>query len=178
MNDTKSLKAVVGEYSDRISAELDSLVLDELPASLSEPIQYSIQSEEYRLQATLLLLVSDAFEIEKDRKEDVMPAALAVEVAYILSVVHDDVIKKSERHQGKPLVDTKQDLSAAILAGDALFPKALEMLLETDAAAEDLIVCQRNLLRECRHVFEGQMLSCSLNYRESATEPTISKCCG
>jgi geranylgeranyl diphosphate synthase, type I len=175
MNDTTSLKAVVAEYSDRISTELDSLFVDELPASLSESVPYSIQSEEYRLRATILLLVVDGFEIKKDRKEDVIPAALAVELAYILSVVHDDVIKKSERRQGKPLVDTKQDLSTAILAGDALFPKALEMLLETDASAEDLIVCQRNLLREYRHVFEGQMLSCSLNYRESATEPTYLK---
>ncbi|WP_162994084.1 polyprenyl synthetase family protein [Halalkalicoccus subterraneus] len=175
MNDVTSLEAVVTEYSDRISAELDFLFANELPASLSEPIPYSIEPEEYRLRATLLLLVADTFEIEKDKTEDIIPAALAVELSYILSVAHDDVIKQSERRQGKPLVDTKQDQSIAILAGDALFPKALEILLETDAPAEDLIVCQRNLLRGCRHVFEGQMLSCSLNSHESATETTYLK---
>ncbi|OLT33222.1 hypothetical protein BJF79_08040 [Actinomadura sp. CNU-125] len=75
-------------------------------------------------------LVRLACEAVGGTAEQAVPAAVAVELAHNASLVHDDVIDGDELRRGRPAVWAVFGVPAAILAGDALFFLATEVLAE------------------------------------------------
>lgn len=83
--------------------------------------------------------------------EQAVPAAVAVELVHNASLLHDDVIDGDRLRRGRPALWTVCGVPAAILAGDALFFLATQVLLEAggtlavtglaqlNAAVQDLI---------------------------------------
>lgn len=57
-----------------------------------------------------------------------LPAALAVELIHNASLLHDDLIDHDETRRGRPTLWAQLGLPAAILAGDALFFLAIDVL--------------------------------------------------
>jgi len=64
--------------------------------------------------------------------EQVMPTACALELIHAFSLVHDDLpaMDNDRLRRGQPTVWVKYGEAMAILAGDALFAKAFELLAE------------------------------------------------
>lgn len=171
MNSSETaLEVTIAEYTERISDELESRLSDGQPAALYEAARHPIRAGGERLRPLLCLLVAEALGIDADEQESIMPAAAAVELVHTSLLVHGDLINESWVHQDETAVHTEWDLPTAILAGDTLFPKAFEALLDTDTSPETLLTCHSELLNGCRQLCEGQAIDRSFDQGQSPTE--------
>ncbi|MFE9637186.1 polyprenyl synthetase family protein [Streptomyces sp. NPDC006463] len=83
------------------------------------------------IRVALTLLSCQAVDGEA---EQAVPAAVAVELVHNASLLHDDVIDGDRLRRGIPALWTVFGVPAAILAGDALFFLANQVLLEAGGA--------------------------------------------
>ncbi|MGW8376616.1 polyprenyl synthetase family protein [Streptomyces sp. ODS28] len=60
-----------------------------------------------------------------------VPAAVAVELVHLFSLLHDDVMDGDEMRRQRPTAWKAYGTGPAVLAGDALFAQAVELLAET-----------------------------------------------
>jgi geranylgeranyl pyrophosphate synthase len=92
-----------------------------------------------RIRPVISLAVGEALE---KRPEEVMPAALALELVHNFSLVHDDLpaLDGDEERRGKPSVWAAYGEGKAVLAGDALLAEAfrLSCSYETPHVAREL----------------------------------------
>lgn len=95
------------------------------PFGLYEPIEYILNLGGKRLRPMLAVLASQIFNGDK---QDVLPAALALEVFHNFTLLHDDVMDKAEVRRGYPTVHTKWDENTAILSGDQMMIEAYKQL--------------------------------------------------
>lgn len=70
-------------------------------------------------------------------EEKVIPAAAAIEILHMATLVHDDVIDKADTRRGLSTVSSKYGPDMAIYAGDFLFTKAV-LLLSSAVSSERL----------------------------------------
>jgi len=97
------------------------------PASILEAVRYALLGEGKRLRPVLLVSSGEA---AGGRREDLLPAACAVEMIHAFSLIHDDLpaLDDDDLRRGRPTVHVKFGEAAAILAGDALLNLAFETL--------------------------------------------------
>lgn len=76
--------------------------------------------------------------------EQAVPAAVAVELVHNASLLQDDVIDGDRLRRGRPALWTVYGIPAAILAGDALFFLATQVLLEAGGALAATGLAQLN----------------------------------
>lgn len=108
-----------------------------------------------RMRPVLAMLVADAV---GGRGDAAIPFGCCLEIIHNFTLVHDDVIDQDPVRRGRPAVHIKWDIPTAIIAGDALFARAYEVLADTDVPDKDL----RRLLRITSEaiflVAEGQQM--------------------
>ena len=124
------------------------------PVELYEPIDYIMGLGGKRLRPILVLM---SYQLFKEDIEEIMPAAMAVEVFHNFSLVHDDIMDEAPLRRGKPTVHTKYDVSTGILSGDVmliLVYKYLMMLKENNHLIEILDVFNQVAIDVC----EGQQM--------------------
>lgn len=97
------------------------------PYGLYEPIEYILNLGGKRLRPMLAVLASQIF---NGNKEDVIPAALALEVFHNFTLLHDDVMDKADMRRGHPTVHTKWNENTAILSGDQMMIEAYKQIAE------------------------------------------------
>lgn len=61
-----------------------------------------------------------------------MKSAAAIELIHTFSLIHDDIMDDDDMRRGKPAVHKVWDENVAILAGDTLFSKAFEIIMNSD----------------------------------------------
>ena len=71
-------------------------------------------------------------------EDQIIHAAIAMELLHTASLVHDDVVDESDRRRGQKSVNSLLDNKAAVLVGDFLLSKAIEHAV----ACEDMRVVQ------------------------------------
>jgi len=107
---------------------------DEYPQELHEAIRYSVFSGGKRLRPILFFGTYEMLIGRKNinRLERLMPAACALEFVHTASLIHDDLpsVDNSPERRGMPSCHVKFGTATAILAGDALITKAIEILTE------------------------------------------------
>jgi geranylgeranyl diphosphate synthase type II len=86
-----------------------------------------------RVRGALCLAVGEA--LGRDA-EEVLPAALAVELVHAFSLVHDDLpaLDNDATRRGRPSTWAQYGEAIAVLAGDALLAEALRLALSYDSA--------------------------------------------
>lgn len=95
------------------------------PYGLYEPIEYILDSGGKRLRPMLALIAARIF---KGDKQNIIPAALALEVFHNFTLLHDDVMDKAEVRRGNPTVHTKWNENTAILSGDQMLIEAYKLI--------------------------------------------------
>ena len=68
-----------------------------------------------------------------------VPAAVAVELVHVFSLLHDDIMDADPTRRGRPTVWKAYGTGPAVLAGDALFALAVETLADSGAGAVRLL---------------------------------------
>lgn len=102
------------------------------PQGLYEPIAYTLVSGGKRLRPTLALIAAETVVnrglLNGDATENVLPAALALEVFHNFTLLHDDVMDRAEVRRGRPTVHVKWNENTAILSGDQMLIEAYKLL--------------------------------------------------
>lgn len=124
---------MASEWLEQLRGEVDCAI-DQLlpppsttPAVLHEAMRYSVLARGKRLRPALVIA---AGELAGANRADLMPAAVAVECVHAFSLIHDDLpaIDNDLLRRGQPTCHAKFGEATAILAGDALFALAFELL--------------------------------------------------
>jgi geranylgeranyl diphosphate synthase type II len=102
---------------------------DDIPATLSEAMRYSLFAGGKRIRPVLSIA---AFETVGGRGEPILPFACALEMIHTYSLIHDDLpaIDNDDTRRGKPTCHKVFGESMAILAGDALLTEAFRLMTE------------------------------------------------
>jgi geranylgeranyl diphosphate synthase, type II len=95
------------------------------PQSLYEPFNYLMELGGKRMRPVLLLLAHGLY---SDDMNEVMDAALAVEVFHNFTLAHDDIMDQADLRRGKPTVHEKFGTNTAILCGDLMMIYAYNLL--------------------------------------------------
>jgi len=151
------------------------------PERLYEASRYLLDAGGKRLRPTILLLAAEAIgdvePLAADYRKfpadegtlDVMAAAVSIEIIQSFTLIHDDIMDDDDMRRGVPAVHREFDLSTAILAGDTLYAKAFENMLETGAEADRSVRALSELATTCTKICEGQSLDIEFESRESVS---------
>ena len=169
---------VLGAVEQRRELVNDAIVEDlpiEEPERLYEAARYLLDAGGKRLRPTVLLLVAEALADDDDATDgdvadidyrafpdldgnlaDVMAAAVSIEVIQSFTLIHDDIMDDDDLRRGVPAVHRAYDTETAILAGDTLYSKAFEIMLNADAPADRVVGAMDVLATTCTNICEGQ----------------------
>lgn len=125
------------EYLKIKSAEMDgpikSYIVDEEPMNLIESSRQYPYAGGKRMRPAMALACCGAVGGDKSKA---MPLAVAIEYIHNFTLIHDDLMDGDEVRRGMPTVHIGYGMPTAVLAGDALFAKAFQIICELDIPAE------------------------------------------
>ncbi len=100
-----------------INKEIAQLNWNKEPRGLYEPIEYTLASGGKRLRPHLAIIAAEAVINGGliNSMDDVLPAALALEVFHNFTLVHDDVMDRAEVRRGQETVHRKWNNNTSIL---------------------------------------------------------------
>jgi len=164
-----SLDPVFAQVRDTVVPRLRAAV-DRLPASMRDVVGYHFGwcDELGRpgggrsgklIRPALTLLAAQAVGAEQDRAVD---AAVAVELVHNSVLLHDDVMDGALTRRARQTVWWQFGMPAAILAGDALLPLAIEVIAPDTGGVYTLCEAVRELVH-------GQSLDIAFEQREDVT---------
>lgn len=134
-------------YRSRAAPQIEAALHDVLPPSdvvprrLHEAMRYSVFAGGKRVRPLLALSLGEG--LGAGREELLRPAA-ALELIHTFSLVHDDLpaLDDDDLRRGQPTVHRRYGEALAILVGDALLSRGLEVLAEHPAAGESEVRLQ------------------------------------
>ena len=108
-----------------VNGAIISMVNDLEGSSLSRVVRHVFDSGGKRIRPIILILSSELFGGDAD---ECINAALAIELIHSASLIHDDILDKGLVRRGAPSVYKQFGLFAAILCGDFLISKSIELI--------------------------------------------------
>ena len=143
-----------------INKAITSLDWQREPHGLYAPIEYMLASGGKRLRPTLALIAAEAIQngglISGSVLDDVLPAALAMEVFHNFTLMHDDVMDRADVRRGQPTVHVKWNDNTAILSGDQMLIESYRLL--SNVPADKLPQVLRWFNEMATGICEGQQL--------------------
>ncbi|MBQ0122416.1 MAG: polyprenyl synthetase family protein [Bacteroidales bacterium] len=98
------------------------------PANLYAPIDYMLSIGGKRVRPILCLIIYNLYSNNLDR--NVIFPAFALEVFHEFTLIHDDIMDKSDTRRGQPTVHKKWNDNVALLSGDVMFILSYKYLAE------------------------------------------------
>lgn len=149
-----------------INAEIGKLDWSREPKGLYEPIGYTLAAGGKRVRPRLAILAAQLF---GGKEEDVLPAALALEVFHNFTLLHDDVMDKATVRRGRPTVHVKWNENTAILSGDQMMIEAYKLL--SQVPEKKLAKTLRLFNKMATEICEGQQYDVDFESRDDVTIP-------
>lgn len=155
-------------YTRQIEQGLRSLPLsvDAALPSLYEPIVYTLDGGGKRLRPVLTLMAAEALGADS---ASALNAALGIEVFHNFTLLHDDVMDRSDLRRGRPTVHARWDQNTAILSGDAMLTLATQLVAQVPDTALRPVLQAFN--QGAMDVYEGQALDMDFERRDTVTIP-------
>lgn len=145
----------ISELIDKVNSNIEHLDYPIEPAGLYDPIKYILAIGGKRIRPVLMLM---AYNLWKENVDDIMNQALGLETYHNFTLLHDDLMDKSDLRRGNPTVHKKWNDNTAILSGDTMLILAYKLFGQnaayTDFVAATLGVCegqQRDMEFETRN---------------------------
>lgn len=135
------------------------------PYGLYEPIEYTLAAGGKRIRPQLAMIASQLF---GGKDEDVLPAALALEVFHNFTLLHDDVMDHADVRRGRPTVHVKWNANTAILSGDQMLIEAYKLL--AGVPKEKLSQCLDIFNKMATEICEGQQYDVDFEAKEMVSE--------
>ncbi|PKP22953.1 MAG: isoprenyl synthetase [Bacteroidetes bacterium HGW-Bacteroidetes-21] len=123
------------------------------PVSLYEPVKYIMSGGGKRIRPSLCLFSCSIF--SKAYKKALRPA-VGIEILHNFTLVHDDIMDKSDFRRNKATVHKKWDINTAILSGDVMMFLATEYFNDLPASTYHLVL--PFFAATSRKICEGQQM--------------------
>jgi len=154
-----------------INKALEQLDWSKDPKGLYEPIAYMMASGGKRLRPMLALTAAEAVIneglISGNAMDDVLPAAMALEVFHNFTLMHDDVMDRAAVRRGQPSVHAKWNDNTAILSGDQMLIEAYKLIAKVPG---DKVLKTLELFNEmATGVCEGQQYDMDFEHMNTVT---------
>lgn len=147
------------EYLKKISAELDApmqnYIDNEDPADLIEATRQYPYNGGKRMRPAMALACCGAAGGDKSKA---IPLAVAVEYIHNFTLVHDDLMDGDETRRGMPTIHVKYGMPTAVLAGDALFAKAFQIIADLDVSDKAMRGVLRYVTKAVWDLARGQQM--------------------
>jgi geranylgeranyl diphosphate synthase type I len=182
MTPRERVERVIERRRETVNEAIDEQLPVRKPERLYAASRYLLDAGGKRLRPTILLLVAEAlsavepasadyrsFPSPSGEPVDVLSAAVSIEVIQSFTLIHDDIMDDDDLRRGVPSVHREYDVETAILAGDTLYSKAFEYMLDTGAPADRSVEALDELATTCTEICEGQALDVEFENRESVT---------
>jgi geranylgeranyl diphosphate synthase, type I len=147
---------ILKKYSKSIDQEIQNSLGTVDPQELQKSTQHLIKAGGKKIRPSMVVLSAEAV---GGHAEEALKTAAAVELIHTFSLIHDDIMDKDEMRRGKPSVHVLWGEPMAILAGDTLFSKAFETVLETpidNISYERVVGALKTVVDSCIKICEGQ----------------------
>lgn len=150
------------EAQSLVEKHIRNLKLPDDPKELYDPVRYILSLGGKRIRPALVLLACDLF---SDAVEPALLPAVAIEVFHNFTLLHDDIMDRSEMRRGNPSVHVKYNENIALLSGDVMSILASRLLNNTPGAVLGEVhdVFTRTAMQVC----EGQQMD--MNYEDELT---------
>ncbi|MCQ2086031.1 MAG: polyprenyl synthetase family protein [archaeon] len=148
-------KIILAEISRDLDSRIKLYIKDEHPRNLIEAVRQYPYAGGKRIRPSLVIASCGAVGGEKSKS---IPLAVAIEYIHNFTLIHDDIIDGDRERRGMPTSHTKYGTPTAILAGDALFGKAFNVLSELDVSDKDLRRILRSITAAVWDLARGQQM--------------------
>ena len=149
-----------------INAGLAELSKDLPESDLGEVMAYVLSSPGKRVRPLILIVSCQAL---GGRAGQALNAALAIELVHAASLVHDDILDCGTERRGTPSAVERFGLEAALLAGDYLISRSIELISHYSQPVVSAFA------RSCMNMSDGEMLDLSSNCSPEEYYRCISK---
>ena len=147
-----------------INKEILKLDWEREPKGLYAPIAYTLAAGGKRVRPQLAMIGSQLF---GGKDEEVLPAALALEVFHNFTLLHDDVMDKAEVRRGRPTVHIQWNENTAILSGDQMMIEAYTLLSQVPERALARVLQLFNKM--ATEICEGQQYDVDFEQKSDVT---------
>jgi len=128
--------------------------LEKVPQNLYNPVNYIMAMEGKHMRPLLMLSACQVFTADWQK---CLPSAYALELFHNFTLVHDDIMDAARLRRGKDAVHIKYNTNQAILSGDVMLLKSLELMMPGfPAALRSKMTSQ--FITTCIEVCEGQQM--------------------
>ena len=137
------------------------------PAHLFEASRHLSFGGGKRLRPVIVMFTCESI---SGNYETAMPFAAALELMHNFTLVHDDIMDKSDLRRNRPTVHKKYGEPTAILAGDFLFAKSFEAMHDLSVDLSVFRELNYNLVQCVLNICKGQQLDIEFEKRKSVSE--------
>lgn len=155
------------EYKAKFEAFLADNLPKIAPKELYEPYHYLMQLEAKRIRPMLMLAAKSCY---GEVGSDDLKAALAIELFHNFSLMHDDIMDKSDTRRGFPTVHKKFSENSAILSGDTMLILSYQLLEKIENTAHFLEI-YKLYNKTASQICVGQQLDMNFETEFNVIEP-------
>jgi len=159
-------------YLESVAAQIDRMIdryFVDTVGELNQASAHLLAAGGKRLRPAVVMLSADA--VKCGSSDDIMHAALALEITHTFTLIHDDIMDDDNLRRGVQTVHTKWDMPTGILAGDVLYARAFEYICMAKASGDEAKVRSVTMLaRACADICAGQHMDMSFERRNDVDE--------
>ena len=152
------------DYRQLFSEQLNKLQELGRPSYLYDPIKHIIKSEGKRLRPFIVQFLGDLFNNDSD---DIMNAAMGVELLHNFTLVHDDIMDEDELRHNVVTIHKKWDNAHAVLAGDGLGALGPLFIGKIKKNTLDILIRYNEVILE---ICEGQAYDMEFESRDASVD--------
>ena len=130
---------------DKINKYIADIQFTRTPNGLYEPVEYTLSLGGKRIRPVLMLM---AYNLYREDVASIYEPAAAIEVYHNHTLLHDDLMDRSDMRRGKPTVHKVWNDNTAVLSGDAMLILAFRYMT----------ACPAEHLKEVMDLFSLTML--------------------
>jgi geranylgeranyl diphosphate synthase type II len=150
------------EAQKLIEGHLQNYSIPDSPPELYEPVKYILSTGGKRIRPALVLLACDLF---SGGVESALIPAMAIEIFHNFTLLHDDIMDRSELRRGHPTVHVQYNENVALLSGDVMSILASRLMNQSPGVI--LHTVHNIFTRAAMQVCEGQQID--MNFEDRLT---------
>lgn len=158
-------------YLESVAKQIDHMIdryFVDTVGELNKASAHLLAAGGKRLRPAVVMLAADA--VKPGSSDDIIQAALALEITHTFTLIHDDIMDGDSLRRGVPTVHTKWDMPTGILAGDVLYARAFEFVCLAKADENAKVKAVMMLAKACADICQGQHMDMSFEHRDDVTE--------
>ncbi len=153
------------EAQNLVEKHIQNLSIPGAPAELYEPVKYILSLGGKRIRPALVLLACDLF---SGSVESALIPAVAIEIFHNFTLLHDDIMDRSEMRRGYPAVHVKYGQNVAILSGDVMSILASRLINQSPGVVLNSV--HEIFTKTAMEVCEGQQYDMNFENRKAVSE--------